>query len=83
MCALCGVPAEELFLLYRRASAVELASLLFVAIQCHIIEYMTMNFLMCISDRPHQKLLGDGFFAPVPLLCLICTIISNKTGIFD
>jgi len=32
---------------------------------------------------PHQKLLGDGFLTPVPLFCLICDIISNKTGIFD
>jgi hypothetical protein len=36
--------------------------------------------LMC---NPHQKLLGDRILTPVPLLCLICTIISNKTGIFD
>jgi len=28
-------------------------------------------------------LLGDGLSTPVPLFCLICTIISNKTGIFD
>jgi len=33
--------------------------------------------------KPHQKLLGDGVLNPVPLFCLICTIISNKTGIFD
>jgi len=25
----------------------------------------------------------DEFWTPVPLFCLICTIISNKTGIFD
>ena len=32
---------------------------------------------------PSEKLLGDGLSTPVPLFCLICTIISNKTGIFD
>ena len=41
----------------------------------------------CSKDKscllPHQKLLGDGFLTPVPLFCLICSIISNKTGIFD
>jgi len=36
--------------------------------------------LVCV---PHQKLLGDEFLTPVPLFCLISTIISNKTGIFD
>jgi len=35
------------------------------------------------SLTPHQKLLGHGFLTPVPLFSLICTIISNKTGIFD
>jgi hypothetical protein len=34
-------------------------------------------------ESPHQKLLGDGVLTPVPVFCLICTIISNKTGIFD
>ena len=33
--------------------------------------------------HPHQKLLGDGVLTPLPLFCLICTIISNKTDIFD
>ena len=32
---------------------------------------------------PHQKLVGEGSWTPVHLFCLICTIISNKTGIFD
>ena len=32
---------------------------------------------------PHQKLLENRILTPVPLFCLICTIISNKTGIFD
>jgi len=32
---------------------------------------------------PHQKFLGDGVLTTVPLFCLICTIIANKTGIFD
>ena len=32
---------------------------------------------------PLEKLLGDGFSTPMPLLGLICTIISNKTCILD
>ena len=32
---------------------------------------------------PPEKLLGDGFSTPMPLFCLICTIISNKTYILD
>ena len=51
-------------------------------------------FAACTSQRdflsylehevlPHQTLLGDGILTPVPLFCLICTDISNKTGIFD
>ena len=32
---------------------------------------------------PHHKLLGSGFSTPGPLFCLICTIFSNKTGLFD
>ena len=35
------------------------------------------------DHTPHQKFPGDGCWTPVPLFCLICTIISNKTGIFD
>jgi len=35
------------------------------------------------SINPPEKLLGDGLSTPVPLFCLICTIISNKTGILD
>jgi len=30
------------------------------------------------SETPWRR----GFGVPVPLLCLICIIISNKTGIF-
>ena len=42
--------------------------------------------LMCLSidslvslslDSPPEKLLGDGLSTPVPLFCLICTIISS------
>ena len=33
--------------------------------------------------RLPEKLLGDGFLTPIPLFCLICTIISNKTCILD
>ena len=32
---------------------------------------------------PPEKLLGDGLSTPVPLVCWICIIMSNKTGIFD
>ena len=32
---------------------------------------------------PHEKLPGDGVSTPMPLFCLICTIISNKTCILD
>ena len=32
---------------------------------------------------PPEKLLGDGFSTPMPLFCLIYTIISNKTCILD
>ena len=32
---------------------------------------------------PHQELLGGGFSTLGPLFCLICTIISTKTGLFD
>ena len=43
---------------------------------------------------PSEKLLGDGFSTPIPLFCLICTIVSplfclictivsNKTCILD
>ena len=28
---------------------------------------------------PPEKLLGDGFSTPMPLFCLIWTIISNKS----
>jgi len=31
----------------------------------------------------HQKFLGCGFLTPMPLFCLICTIISNKMGMLD
>jgi len=34
-------------------------------------------------DMPPEKLLGDGISTPMILLCLICTIISNKTCILD
>ena len=37
----------------------------------------------CISCKPPEKLLEDGFSTPMPLFCLICTIISNKTCILD
>jgi len=30
-----------------------------------------------------EKLYGDWLSTPVPLFCLICTVISNKTGILD
>ena len=32
---------------------------------------------------PPEKLLGDGVSTPMPIFCLICTIISNKTCILD
>jgi len=35
------------------------------------------------STNPPEKLLGDGFSTPMPLFCLICTSISNKTCILD
>ena len=35
------------------------------------------------TSCPHQELLGGGASTPGPLVCLICTIISKKTGLFD
>jgi len=35
------------------------------------------------SQNPPEKLLGDGVSTPMPLFCLICTMISNKTCILD
>ena len=35
------------------------------------------------KPNPLEKLLGDGFSTPMPLFCLIYTIISNKTCILD
>jgi len=32
---------------------------------------------------PSEKPLGDGVSTPMPIFCLICTIISNKTCILD
>ena len=43
----------------------------------------THSYVFHDSFIPHQKLRGDGVLTPVPLFCLICTIISNETGIFD
>jgi len=37
----------------------------------------------CVTLSPPEKLFGDGFSTPMPLFCLICTIISNKTCILD
>ena len=39
--------------------------------------------MIAILHVLHQKLLGGGFSTPCPLFCLICAIISNKTGHFD
>jgi len=46
--------------------------------------------LLCLPEsrdmgekRPPEKLLVDGFSTPLPLFCLICTIISNETCILD
>jgi len=36
-----------------------------------------------LKDKPPEKLLEDGFSTPMPLFCLICTIISSKTCILD
>ena len=36
-----------------------------------------------VDITPPEKLLGDGLSTPVPLFCLICTIISIKTAILD
>jgi len=41
------------------------------------------RFLVWKPPNPHQKHLGGGFWTPGPLFCLICTIISNKTGHYD
>ena len=35
------------------------------------------------TSCPHQELLGGGASTPGPLFCLICTIISKKSGLFD
>jgi len=32
---------------------------------------------------PPEKLLGDGLSTPVPLFCLICTIVSKKNVYFE
>ena len=48
--------------------------------------YICVQFTRGYTQRSLQAvphLLGDGFWTPVPLFCLICTIISNKTGLFD
>jgi len=50
---------------------------------CYVARPHSLKYVRDRSDTPHQKLLGDGFLTPVTLFCLICTIISNKTGIFD
>ena len=42
-------------------------------------------YLICVHAYmyPYQKILGCGFSTPCPLFCLICTIISSKTGYLD
>jgi len=61
----------------------------------HKIRWNFLYFSVCVLSKegqkwvilngpfPHHKLLGDGVLTPVPLLCLICTTIPNKTGILD
>ena len=46
-----------------------------------LLELANQQLSSCRS--PPEKLLGDGLSTPVTLFCLICTIISNKTGILD
>jgi len=48
-------------------------------------KYVRMNICMFLvyAHVPPEKLFGDGFSTPIPLFCLICTIISNKTCILD
>jgi len=43
----------------------------------------TTKHTLFIHHTPQHKLFADGILTPVPLFCLLCTIISNKTGIFD
>jgi len=52
---------------------------------CICIRIYVIHSYMCnwVHLDPPEKLLGDGLSTPVPLVCLICAIISNKTGIFD
>jgi len=38
---------------------------------------------MSYGNNTPNALLRDGFSTPMPLFCLICTIISNKTFILD
>jgi len=48
------------------------------------LQISTHSHVVChVQITPHQKLPRDGVLTPVPLFCLICTIISNKTGIFE
>ena len=48
------------------------------------LQISTHSHVVChVQITPHQKLLRDGVLTPVPLFSLICTIISNKTGIFE
>jgi len=48
-----------------------------------IVSMGAMDAISITRVLPPEKLLGDGLSTPVPFFCLICTIISNKTGIFD
>jgi len=49
-------------------------------LECHKDEFKTTKTL---KDKPPEKLLEDGFSTPMPLFCLICTIISSKPCILD
>ena len=45
--------------------------------------YNKCSYLSRYLCIPTEKLPEDGFWTPMPLFCLICNIISNKTCILD
>ena len=51
----------------------------YIHIYVYVYIYLYIHTYICAPE----KLLGEGFSTPMPLFCLIFTIISNKTCILD
>jgi len=49
----------------------------------YVYVHVYIEYGVRIAIQMPEKLFGDGFSTPMPLLCLICTIISNKPCILD